>query len=143
MKYIVLLLLSFFIYGFNYDYSKIKKSTVIIMDNSCSESYKEWLKENAVFITKTYVDDGVLFHLYKRDEIIIILSPRNALDFIKSYSFPKNTYGKFLFFGEESIDLMFGGVLQFHIEKLFGKKYSFLVPNEGCNKSFYESETGC
>lgn len=143
MKYIVLLLLSFLSFGFDYDHSKIKKSTVIIMDNNCSESYSDWRKENSDFITKTYVNNGILFHHFKSDEIIIILTPKNALEFIKSYSFPKNTFGKFLFFGEESIDLMFGGILQFHVEKIFGSNYKFLVPNEGCNKSFYDSETGC
>jgi hypothetical protein len=143
MKHILFIILAFFIYGFDYDYSNIKKSTVIIMDNNCSESYSDWRKQNTEYITKTYVDNGILFHLFKSDEIIIVLTPKNALDFIKSYSFPKNTFGKFLFFGEKSIDLMFGGILQFHVEKIFGSNYKFLVPNEGCNKSFYESETGC
>lgn len=132
-----------FSYGFDNSRFDHTKTTVVVVDNSCSSSYTDWLKENSLFITSTYVKDGVKFHHYKDDEIIIVLTPVNSIQFVKSYKFKKGNEGKFLFFGKDSIDIMFGGVFEHYVQRSFGRNYRFIVPNEGCNKSYFEEEQGC
>lgn len=122
-------------------YAKYYKTTLVIIDENCSDSYIEWRKINTLNLTikKIYVKNNILIHEMINNEKVYVLSPNKVFFWLKKYdiNIQSEIPNKVLFFGKKSIELIQDEYFNDLVNEKLGKA-KYVIPEEGCNKYIHD-----